>query len=280
MSIRWAFINDDFISTENATLHISDLSIQRGYGVFDFFRVIDNVPVYLNDHLDRFYNSADRMRLDVPFSRSELTEIIHRLIKKNNVIESGVRITLTGGYSTDGYSILKPNLILFQQLIKSCTQEEVERGIRLITYEHQRELPGIKTINYAMAIWLLPLMEEQQADDVLYHKGGIVTECPRSNIFIVTKDERILTPSENILHGITRGKIIEIAGLNYIVEQRDVTVDDVKNASEVFLTNTTKRILPVIKVDDTIINLGKPGAVTKKLRLQLTLNDSALLTGN
>ena len=278
MSTRWAFINDDFVLAENATLLISDLSVQRGYGVFDFFRVIDNVPIYLNDHLNRFYNSADKMRLAVPYSRIELTEIIHRLINKNNFSESGIRITLTGGYSSDGYSISKPNLILYQQLLKSCTLEEVERGLRLITYDYQRELPYIKTINYAMAIWLQPIIKLQGADDVLYHKKEIVTECPRSNIFIVTKDEIILTPSENILHGITRGKVLEIAGSNFLVEERDITVNDVKNTREVFISNTTKRILPVLKVDDTVINNGKPGPITLKLRSELISMDASLLT--
>lgn len=278
MSTRWAFINDDFVLAENATLFISDLSVQRGYGVFDFFRVIDNVPIYLNDHLNRFYNSADKMRLAVPYSRIELTEIIHRLIQKNNFSESGIRITLTGGYSSDGYSISKPNLILYQQLLKSCTLEEVERGLRLITYDYQRELPYIKTINYAMAIWLQPIIKLQGADDVLYHKKEIVTECPRSNIFIVTKDEIILTPSENILHGITRGKVLEIAGSNFLVEERDITVNDVKNTREVFISNTTKRILPVLKVDDTVINNGKPGPITLKLRSELISMDASLLT--
>ncbi len=278
MSTRWAFINDDFVSAENATLFISDLSIQRGYGVFDFFRVIDNLPIYLSDHLNRFYNSADKMRLAVPYSRIELTEIIHRLIQKNNFSESGIRITLTGGYSSDGYSISKPNLILYQQLLKSCSQEEVERGLRLITYDYQRELPHIKTINYAMAIWLQPVIKQQGAEDVLYHKKGIVTECPRSNIFIITKDETILTPADNILHGITRGKVLEIASSNFLVEERDITVNDVKNTREVFISNTTKRILPVLKVDDTVINNGKPGPITLKLRSELISMDASLLT--
>lgn len=278
MSTKWAFINDDFVSAENATLLISDLSIQRGYGVFDFFRVINNVPLYLNDHLNRFYNSAGKMRLDVPFSRTNLSEIVYNLIHKNNLPESGIRITITGGYSSDGCSISDPNLIIYQQPLNPCTQEDVERGLRLITYEHQRELPYIKTINYLMAIWLQPLMKENGADDVLYHSKGIISECPRSNIFIVTKEEAILTPAENILHGITRSKVLEIADLRYSVQQKDLSIEEVKNASEVFITNTTKRILPVLKIDETVIRSGEPGKITRQLRNELIANDNALLT--
>src|SRR5436309_2624135 len=101
--MRLVFINDQFIPEEKAVIHYRDLSIQRGYGVFDFFKVAGGQPVFLNDHLERFYYSAKQMRLVVPYSQNELSEIISGLIRNNNISDSGIKLTLTGGYSEDGY---------------------------------------------------------------------------------------------------------------------------------------------------------------------------------
>src|ERR1051325_9937295 len=97
------FLNDQFVPEEKAVLHCSDLSIQRGYGVFDFFKVADAVPVFLEEHLNRFFFSAEQMRLNVTYSPDELKKIIFELLKKNNGADTGIRITLTGGFSPDGY---------------------------------------------------------------------------------------------------------------------------------------------------------------------------------
>lgn len=247
---QWCFINGDFVPEKEGRLHYRDLSIQRGYGVFDFFKVVNRKPVLLNEHLDRFYFSADQMHLPVRYSRQELMSIIDELLQKNGIKDTGVRITLTGGYSADGYQPSDPNLIISVHSFTPPTREQFEKGIRLISYEHQRQLPSIKTIDYLMAIWLQPLVRQHEADDVLYHQQSIITECPRSNIFIVTKENKLLTPSRNILQGVIRNKVIEAAKQFLEVEEGDISLEELKNAEEVFLTSTTKVILPVCKIDE------------------------------
>lgn len=246
---NWTFLNDQFIPEEKAALHVQDLSIQRGYGIFDFFKVQNSVPVFLEEHLSRFYFSAERMRLNCGYSNDELKKMIFELLKMNNASNTGVRITLTGGYSEDGYHLSKPNLIISLRSFSSPTKEQFEKGIKLITYEHQRQLPEVKSIDYLMAIWLQPFMKQNNADDVLYHQNGIVSECPRSNFFIVTNDDCIVTPSKNILKGVMRNKLIEIAKTGFKVEERDVTIEEIKSAKEAFITSTTKTILPVRQID-------------------------------
>src|SRR5207253_3053662 len=83
--------------------------------------------------------------------------------------------------------------------------------------------------------------------------------------FIVTKDRKVVTPAENVLHGITRMKVLEIAGEKYKAEEREISVDELKSAAEVFLTSTTKRLLPVLKIDDIVVGDGKPGEITREL---------------
>ncbi|MEI6749593.1 MAG: aminotransferase class IV [Bacteroidota bacterium] len=260
-----AYVNHVFLKEEKATLQVSDLAIQRGYATFDFFRIKDNCPLFLDDYLDRFYRSADFMHLHPVKSKEEVKEIIRELMEMNKLAESGMRLILTGGYSSDHYEPVSGNLLILQEKLQLPSQEKFATGVKVITYEYQRELPQIKSINYFMGIWLQQKLREQKAADVIYHKQGIVSELPRANILMVTKDQKILTPSKNILFGITRMKLLELAAKKYIVEEREVTISELINAEEVFMTSTTKRILPINQIDDFVIGNGKSGPVTALL---------------
>jgi branched-chain amino acid aminotransferase len=246
----WSFLNDAFIDEEKAVLHCTDLSIQRGYAVFDFFKVVDSVPVFLDDHLDRFYYSAGETRLEVGYPKDEMKRIILELLDKNNSRDTGVRITATGGYSVDGYQLAKPNLLISLRPFSIPTPEQLSKGITLMSYEHQRQLPHIKTIDYLMAIWLQPLLKQSGADDILYHQERMVSECPRSNFFIVTAEKKIITPASNVLKGVIRKKLIEVARQEFEVEERDLSIEEIKTANEAFITSTTKIILPVRQIDE------------------------------
>lgn len=259
------FLNDRFLENEEALLHVSDLSIQRGYAVFDFFRTIDGIPLFMTDHLERFYSSVEAMHLPLRKSREELSSIIHELIKKSSIPDAGIRMMLTGGYSPDSYHASEPNLVITCNPVKTATQAEFEKGYSIITYQHQRELPHVKSINYLMAVWLHPLLKEKKADDLLYFKNNIITEFPRSNVFIITKEKKLVTPAHNILSGITRKNVLSLAAEMMAVEERDISVDELLNAPEVFLTSTTKRILPILKIDNKLIGDGNPGAITTML---------------
>lgn len=265
MTKGYVFLNDDLVPTEKACLHVSDLSIQRGYGIFDFFRVAGGQPLFLDDHLERFFSSAREMRLPVRLQREELKNVIHLLIQKSAATHFGIRLTLTGGFSPDGYQISEPNLIVTPHPLSLPTEEQQVTGIRLITYPHRRQLPHVKTIDYLMAIYLQPHIKASGADDVLYQINGVISECPRANFFIVTQEGTVATPIENILHGITRRKVWECARRHFAVEERDVTVAEIKEAKEAFITSSTKRVLPVTAVDGITIGDGKPGGITRML---------------
>ncbi len=260
MTETYSIINGDFVPKEESKILISDLSVQRGYGIFDFFLTINNQPVFLDDHLDRFFYSASQMRLERDLNREELKALIHTLIEKNGIPDSGIRITLTGGYSEDGYNLGKPNLLITQN---AFSLNIANKGISLITHEHQRQLPFVKTIDYLMAIRLQSLIKEKNADDVLYYNEEEITECPRSNFFIVNSKDEILTPSKNILKGITRKKILELSGFTFL--EVPVTLNDLAMAKEAFVSSTTKNILPVLEVDGKPVGNGKPGNITKAL---------------
>jgi branched-chain amino acid aminotransferase len=260
-----AFINNEFLEVEDAKLHVGDLAIQRGYGVFDFLRTRNNVPLFLDDYIERFFKSAIGLRLEPLHSKEKTKEIIHELIRRNNIPQSGIKIMLTGGYSVDMFHSDSTNFIALQQPLNLPSQEKFDKGLKIILHEYMRDLPALKSINYLMAIYLQDRVEQQNADDVLYYKHDHILEFPRSNVFVVTKEQTVVTPSENVLHGITRKKVIELAHKEYKVEERPVSVTELQQASEIFVTSTTKRILPVAQVDDIIIGNGTPGAVTTNL---------------
>ncbi|HVU99540.1 MAG TPA: aminotransferase class IV [Puia sp.] len=266
---HFVFVNDSLVPADEASLLIGDLAIQRGYGIFDFFKTMDGEPVYLDEHLDRFFHSAAAMRLDAGVNRVELKQRIGALLERNGIANSGVRLTLTGGYSPDGYSLAQPNLVIHQSLLAVPVSAEPTHSIRLMTYPHLRQLPEVKTIDYLVAIWLQPLLREKGADDVLYHRDGVIAECPRSNFFLLTDRDVLVTPGTNILKGITRMKVLEAVNGRLATEEREVLLAELTSANEVFITSTTKHVVPVTEVDGVRIGDGRIGPVAKWVSAEL-----------
>lgn len=242
-----------------------DLGLLRGYGIFDFFRVIEDKPIFIEDHFDRFYTSADAMHLAVPYSRAELLAQMRELIAKNDMGYSGIKIVLTGGYSTDGYTPSTPNVILIHNPLTHLSEELYQKGIKLLLVDFVRESPTIKTLNYNTAIRTMPKLAEENASDVLFVKDGILSESARSNLFLV-KGEKIITPISNVLMGITRKNIIRVSSEHYEIEERDIHVDELNEVDEAFISSSTKAVLPVVQVNDISIGEGRPGPVSNKIK--------------
>jgi len=260
------FVNDEFVPAGQASLLVTDLAMQRGYGIFDFFKTLGNRPIFLDDHLDRFFHSAAQLRLPVGRTREELKVILAGLQQRNAIADSGIKMTLTGGYSPDGFTLAKPNLVITQQPLHAPITAACYPSVRLVTYPHCRQMSDTKTIDYLMAIWLQPYIREHGADDVLYHQNGVISECPRSNFFIVTDDDTLVTPVRNILKGIIRMKVLELAPAHFQTEERDITLADLLTAKEAFITSTTKHILPVSHIDGHPIGQIPPGPVSQQIK--------------
>jgi branched-chain amino acid aminotransferase len=245
------FQEGSFLRIDQSGLNLNDLGIQRGYGIFDFLRTTGNKALFIDDHLDRFFYSSEKMRLPIGYNREEIKSIVYELMDKNHLPFSGIRIMLTGGASSDGYTITLPRLAVIQQAMDKLPDELYSKGIHLITRAFQRQLSDVKTTDYLMAIWLQPWMKEQNGDDLLYYNESSITECPRSNIFMVTQDDVLVTPEQGMLKGITRKNIIKIAcSLGIVNEERDIQMDELHQAKEVFITSSTKRLVPVAMIDN------------------------------
>ncbi|TXH59744.1 MAG: amino acid aminotransferase [Bacteroidia bacterium] len=266
MTHQQVFINENFYAEKDAHILINDMAVQRGYGIFDFFKTLNGKPIFLDRHLNRFFNSAKFMHLPVAYSREKLTEIIQELMQLNQIENSGIRITLTGGYAADGYSVAAPNIMITQQPLNLNPPE----SIQLITHEFQRQLPHVKTIDYLMAVHLRPLVQAHQANEVLYCSNSEIRECPRANFFLVTPDRKIITQKDKILEGITRQILLEMGSVDdFTISTENISIDAIKNATEAFITSTTIGVQPVTAIDGLPVGNGAIGIISKKLQEKL-----------
>jgi D-alanine transaminase/branched-chain amino acid aminotransferase len=262
----YCFSNNQIMPIEEAGVPVTDLLVQRGYGIFDFLRVAGNKPLFIEAHLDRFFHSAATMRLGIPQTREEIKTIVSVLIAKNQLAYSGIRMIIAGGDAPDGYTIEHPHLIIIQAPLAEPTLVLPETGIKLATYNYQRQIPGVKTTDYLMAVYLQPWMKEQGADDILYHDNGLIRECPRSNFFLVTDNNVLVTSKEDMLRGITRKNIIQVCKNEGIAfEELDLSLEVLKTAKEAFITSSTKRIVPVHQIDDIIYAPNYDDSIAKKI---------------
>jgi branched-chain amino acid aminotransferase len=259
-----ANINGEYRYPGQAMVPVNDLGLLRGYGVFEYLRTYSKSPFRMDDHLERLRNSAAEFHLPLPSNdniKSVVKELIRRADPQGDV---GVRLLLTGGTSSDGMSVNKPNFIITVERLSLPSEQWYSTGVKLLTFQYKRELPHIKTTNYQNSIRFAKLKQDNEAFDLLYHDHGYLLETSRNNFFIFTGD-KLITPKEDILHGITRKTILELAEGNFEVEERKIVIEELAQATEMFVTGTTKKILPVRAVNDQMIGSGTPGVNTKKL---------------
>ena len=266
---KYCYLNGKIIPEEKANINLKDIVFFRAYGIFDFLRTYNKKPFLLKKHLDRFQKSAQFLNLKIPVSQREIVEIIKKLILRNKFRESAIRMILTGGKVKDflgaDYNKDSPTFFIICDELKELKKEFYENGINLVTYEYQKEFPRVKSLNYIVAINLYQsLCRKKNAFDILYCHNGFVLEATTSNFFIFERD-KLLTPKENILLGITRNLVLKLAKRKFKIEERNIPLIELKKATESFITSTTKGILPVVKIDNKSIGDGKVGKNTKYL---------------
>lgn len=246
-------------SFKQTGMSLNDLLIQRGYGIFDYLRVVNNKPLFVEDHLDRLYQSAAIMHMEVPQSKESILKIVLELVAKNDMPYSGLKLIVSGGDSSDGYSLEKPRLTIIQQPLPVPSNSFSVNPFILMSHPFQRQLPQVKTTDYLMAIYLQPKLKAFGGHDILYTNDGMLRECPRSNFFLISEQGHIVTPKDDILKGITRKNILASARENGIeVEERPIALEEIKTAKGAFIASSTKRIIPISKIDESVIATDSP----------------------
>ncbi|WP_116127975.1 aminotransferase class IV [Lewinella sp. IMCC34183] len=260
------YLNGEYLPAEQARLHVSDLSILRGYGVFDYFRIVDGHPRFVDDHLHRFRNSADGLHLPLPLDDAGLRGVITELVARNDMDAGGIRCVLTGGYADDGYTPASPNLLVLPYGFTPPAEHYYEEGCAAMLHPYERQLPRVKSIDYIEGIRIQPLLRERGAQYPLYvDRSGNVRESDRSNFFIVAGGT-LVTPVDDVLLGVTRKHLLALATkLGIPVEERPVPTDELLAADEAIICSSIKGPMPIGRVDGQPIGGGGAGAVTRRL---------------
>lgn len=257
-------IDLELVPTARAHVPVTDLTLRRGYGAFDFLRVEEGVPLFADDHLARFDRTADLLGLEPRPSGAELRAHVREVIAANGYGSFGLQLFLTGGDPIDGFAPGTPRLVVLVVDLPRFRPADHEEGVALLPHRHQRDLPEAKTTDYFTAVRLYRSMREAGASDVLYHDGARVLESTRCNVFVAIGEGRLATPGRDVLHGVTRGRMLELLGDD--VEVRDVTLDELSAAPEVFVTSTTRGAMPVVRIGDRLVGDGSPGPITRRAR--------------
>jgi len=261
---NYCYKDGKIVPSDKAFVGIYDIGLLRGYGIYEGITTRNGKPFHLKEHLARFRKSAKKMNLKIPLKDRQIEKIIHALIQKNKFERTNIKMILTGGETLNsiGYNPAKPTFFIFTEEWHTLPHELYAKGGKLITYDYLRFMPEIKTTHYITAVQLQTRRQKQNAVEILYTSQNNILECSTSNIFIFKKDT-LITPKNNVLPGITRKVVLEIAKRYFRIEERDVSFSELLKVEEVFITSSFKDIVPITTVDKTRIAKGTVGKNTK-----------------
>lgn len=258
------YVNGHFLPVEEAFISVQDLAVLRGYGVFDFLRTYHGRPFKLREHLLRLERSAQHIELKLPQSLDAIEQVVCETLQRNTLPEANIRVVVTGGVSPDGITPpAETGLIVLVTPVKHYPAEFYDHGVKVITVETERYIPGAKTINYIPAILAMNKAKAAGAVEALYvNRHGHILEGTTTNFYIV-QGNQLITPVDEILPGVTRSVLLEVAQSLFDVVERPLTFADLTGADEAFISASNKEIMPVHHVDDQQIGSGTRGPKTK-----------------
>ena len=271
------YINGKLYDKNEAKVSVYDHGFLYGDGVFEGIRLYGGKVFRLREHIDRLYDSARHVWLEIPLSREQMTQAVLDTVKANDKRDGYIRLIISrgdGGLGLDPRKCKEPQIIIIVDDISLYPKEFYDNGLEVITAStirnhHNALNPRIKSLNYLNNI--LAKIEAVRAgchEAIMLNHNGEVAECTGDNLFVV-KHGQLRTPpiSAGILEGITRNAVIELARLADIpVEEITLTRHDVYSADECFLTGTAAEVIAVVKCDGRLIGDGRPGPITRQLR--------------
>lgn len=276
MSNQWIFLGDELVKKEEAVVSVYDHGFLYGDGVFEGIRVYSGNIFRLAEHLQRLYESAQSIMLQIPYTKEELESIIVKTIRKNELESAYIRVVVSrgpGNLGLDPALCSQPRVIVIAEELSLFPKELYQRGLKVGSVATRKNRPDVlspqvKSLNYLNNI--LVKLEANQAgvdEAIVLNEQGYVTEGSADNIFIM-KNGTIITPPVYLgaLEGITRNAIIDLArDKGYEVKEAPFSRHDVYVADEVFLTGTAVEVIAVVEVDGRKVANGQPGKVTNHL---------------
>lgn len=266
-------LGDELMDRNKASVDIEDRGYQFGDGVYEVVRIYDGRLFTFQEHIDRFFRSAEKIKLQVPFTKEKMKELVLSLVEEEAVVDGTVYMQLTRGAAKRGHMFPAPESC---QAVFSAYTNQVDRpedflqkGFKAITAEDIRWLRcDIKSLNLLPNVLAKQEAVEAGCQEAILYRGETVTEGSSSNIYLVRDGEILTHPADNlILNGITRNVVQKICSGNGIpFHEQAFRLQDIGNADELFLTSTTSEVMPIVEVDGEPVGDGTPGKVTRRLQ--------------
>jgi branched-chain amino acid aminotransferase len=270
------YLNGEFVPKSEAKISVFDHGLLYGDGVFEGIRAFGGSVFKLKEHVDRLYQSAACIELEIPMERGRMVETVTETLRRNNLRDSYIRLVVTrgtGDMSVNPASCGEGTVFVITEPVASSTFPKDPRVLKTVITSVRRDPVDstsheIKSLNYLNSV--LAVLEANRAKvdyPVMLDHRGFVSEGSTMNIFLV-KDGIIITPpsSSGILHGITRERVIELCrDLKYQVAEREVTPFELYTADEAFFTGTLLGLAAVGEVSGKRIGTGGVGPVTRRL---------------
>jgi len=272
MAVR-VFLNDRLVDMEQAQVSVTDGGFLYGAGLFETMRSRSGVVFRLQDHLDRLLLSAATLSINHSYDRAFLERAIDDVLQANQLKDARLRLTLTGGPLAESEDQRKATLMITATEFQPYPPDYYRTGVLVVLCPFRQNptdpVSGHKTTSYYPRLLALNLAHQRKAAEALWFTtDGRLAEGCVSNVFLV-KGPVLHTPSAQtpVLPGIARKAILQLAQQQSIeVIEKDLTISDLLDAEEVFLTNVIMEVLPVIQVEKHVVGEGKVGPVTQRLQ--------------
>ncbi|MBP1947398.1 D-amino-acid transaminase [Virgibacillus litoralis] len=262
----------NFVHRDNLTYPYEERGLQFGDGVYEVIRIYNGKYYLLEEHINRLFRSAEAIKIELPFSKDEITTLLQELLEKNSMSTDGkLYMQASRGtaprehtFPTDVPANVYAYMEDFPRNLKNLSD-----GVSTITRRDVRwENCYIKSLNLLPNVIAKQEAKENGSYEAILHKDGVVTECSSSNVYLV-KDGKVYThpTTNNILHGCVRMRIEKFArDFDIPLIEEPFSISDIATADELFLSSSTSEVLPIVKVDNDTISNGRPGKITKRLQ--------------
>ena len=268
------YVGGAFRPAADAAISVFDHGLLYGDGVFEGIRAYNGRVFKLERHIERLFDSAKAIRLEIPHTPPEMCDIVVEACRENAVVDGYIRLVVTrgaGDLGIDPRTCPRANVIVIARKALSIYRSP-STGIRVVTSTFRRNppdttSPSIKSLNYLNTVLARIEANDCGADEALMlDVHGYVAEATVDNFFIVTDHALMTPPTATNLKGVTRETLIALAAtLGIRVVEKPFTLFDVWTAREAFICGTAAEVVPVVSVDDRVIGTGAVGPVTGRI---------------
>ena len=265
------FLNGKFLPLDEAKVPVLDRGFIFGDGVYELIPVYSRVAFRMDEHLARLERSLAESRIRNPYSRAQWRDIIYRLVDAQPFDDQGVYFQVTRGVAKRDHAFPKdvePTVFMMSNPLLTPPKEVVQRGASAVSAQDNRWLRcDIKSISLIGNCLLRQLSAETGAVETILFREGRLTEASASNVFIVKRGVIVSPPKTNlILPGITYDVVIELARANGLpLELREIDEAEVRSADEIWVSSSSKEVLPIVALDGRRVGAGRPGPVFARM---------------